>query len=74
MKKVNDTALMEVVCDLMSDNQITFRQFAIHFFKSRVKNKITFIKTLILTIKDIKKLDVVDSKNYHPSLFEENEK
>jgi len=41
---------------------------------SRVHNKLSFIKTLVLTIKDIKKINVVDSKNYHPNLFEEIDK
>jgi len=74
MKKVNNSQLMEVIMDLMSDNSITFREFAIAFFMSRVHNKLSFIKTLVLTIKDIKKINVVDSKNYHPNLFEEIDK
>lgn len=70
MKKVNDQQLMEVIADLMSDNSITFRQFANAFFDSRVHNKQSFLNTLELLTKDIKNKRVQDSKNLHPSLFE----
>ena len=74
MKKVNNSQLMEVIADLLSDNSITFRQFSNHFFDSRVHNKESFLNTLELLKTDIKNKRVQDSKNYHPNLFEEIEK
>lgn len=78
MNKVNNQQLLEVIFDQLSDNDITFRQFAVAFFLSRVKNKISFCKTLILTIKDVRSLkpidkEIHDSKNDHPDLFNPTE-
>ncbi len=74
MKKVNNSQLIEVIADLMSDNSITFRQFANAFFDSRIHNKESFLKTLELLRIDIENKRVVDSRNLHQDLFEEYEK
>lgn len=71
MIKLNEYQTMELFCDIMSVHEITFRQFATHFFQSRAKNKESFLKTLDLTKEDIKKLKVIDSKNLHTDMIEE---
>ena len=73
MKKVNNSQLIEVIADLLSDNSITFRQFANAFFESRIHNKQSFLNTLELLKTDIENKRVIDSKNLHPSLFEQME-
>ena len=61
---------MEVMADILSDNDISFRQFANHFYDSRVYNLESFDKTIELLKTDIKNKKIVDSKSFHPSLFE----
>jgi hypothetical protein len=73
MKKVNNQQLMEVIADLLSDNSITFRQFANAFFDSRVHNKDSFLNTLELLKTDIKNKRVQDSRNLHEDLFKDLE-
>jgi len=69
MKKVNQSQLIEVIADIMSDNSITFRQFANAFFDSRIHNKHSFLNTLELLKTDIENKRVTDSKNLHEDLF-----
>ena len=64
------------MADMMSDNDISFRQFGNHFYDSRVYNLESFDKTIELLKTDIKNKKIVDSRNNHPDLFKlkENEK
>lgn len=62
---------MELMADLMSDNNITLRQFNNHFFDSRIHNKDSMLKTLELLKTDIKNKNIIDSKNLHPDLIQE---
>jgi len=73
VKKVNNSQLMEVIADLLSDNSITFRQFSNHFFDSRVHNKESMLNTLELLKTDIENKRVIDSRNLHDDLFKEVE-
>ncbi len=70
MKKINNSQLLEVIFDMMSDNTITFRQLSNAFFDSRVHNKESFLNTIELLKIDIENKRVQDSKDLHPSLFE----
>jgi len=68
--KANKTLLLEFMFDIMSDHEITIREFVVAFFKSRIKNK-DYRETFIDNVdKDIKGIHVADSRDYHPSLFE----
>ena len=71
MKKLNNTALKELIFDIMSDNDITFRKLALSFFESRVHNEESFLKTIDLLRQDVIDTHVIDSKNLHEDLFKE---
>ena len=73
MRKVNQQALKEVIFDIMSDNDISFRELALSFYKSRVYNEESFLKTLDLLRQDVINTRVIDSKDNHPDLFKESE-
>jgi hypothetical protein len=73
MRKVNPELWKECLFDGMSDNDISFRELALSFYKSRVYNEESFLKTLDLLRQDVINTRVVDSKNNHPDLFKESE-
>ena len=73
MRKTNVHQLMEVICDLMSDNGITLRQFNNHFYDSRIHNQDSMLSMIELLTIDIKNKRVIDSKNLHPDLFKTQE-
>jgi len=73
MIKLNEVQTMEMIFDLMSVHNLSFRNVGNHFFDSRVHNKESFQNTLDLLKADIKNKRVTDSKNNHPDLFKESE-
>jgi len=74
MIKLNEVQTMEMIFDLMSIHELSFRNVGNHFFDSRVHNKESFLNTLELLKTDIKNKRVQDSKDLHADLFEEIEK
>ena len=68
--KVNKTLLLEFIFDLMSQNEVTVKEFTVAFFRSRVRNQEyqeAFIRGLE---EELKKIHIIDSRDLHDDLFE----
>ena len=87
MKKVNNSQLMEVIvsklkCEIRVDkydallaiNRNGFQTFCVNLDKNKLTEQLTVIKKTIEDYLNNEKINVVDSANYHPNLFEEIDK